>query len=129
MYELTVTRTFNAAHNLRNYKGKCESVHGHNWKVDVTLRGVELDKSGMVLDFKEIKKATEKVLSKLDHKHLNKIVPFNRISPSSENIARYIYEKLASQQVFLRKKVLGKYWLYRVMVWETETSRVAYTGE
>ena len=126
MYELTVNALFNAAHNLRNYKGKCEEIHGHNWKVEVTVKCDKLDKAGMVIDFKKIKESLGKVLEKIDHKHLNKISPFNKLSPSSENIARYIYQKLKNGKLFS-----GVYsWsLYKVTVWETDTASASYSEE
>ena len=127
MYELTVKMSFNAAHNLRNYKGKCEQIHGHNWKVEVALKGEKLDRAGMLVDFKRIKESVGEVLKKIDHRHLNKIPPFNKISPSSENIARYIYQQLKSNRLFNVKSKSCNWWLCKITVWETDTACAAYS--
>ncbi len=129
MYELTVKTSFNAAHNLRNYKRKCEQLHGHNWKVEVGIRGEKLNKTGMLVDFKEIKEATSQILEKIDHTYLNRISPFTRINPSSENIAKYLYEQLKTHRLFHIKKTASSYRLYKVSVWETDTTCATYTEE
>lgn len=126
MYELTVKMSFNAAHNLRNYKGKCEQIHGHNWKVEVAIKGKKINKAGMLVDFKKIKESSGKVLEKIDHKHLNKISPFNKLSPSSENIARYIYQELKNDKLF---SGVCSWSLYKVTVWETDTACATYSEE
>lgn len=92
MYTVTVTRTFSAAHRLRNYKGRCENLHGHNWKVELRLSGTELDRTGLLYDFTDIKKVLEAILLKLDHTYLNELAYFKKINPTSENIAQYIYK-------------------------------------
>jgi len=94
MYRIKVKRIFSSAHHLRNYKGKCENVHGHNWAVSVEVEKNELDSSGMVMDFKELKMKLDEILKILDHKDLNEVEYFKIVNPSSENIAKYIYEEL-----------------------------------
>jgi 6-pyruvoyltetrahydropterin/6-carboxytetrahydropterin synthase len=120
MFEVKVFGGFNAAHNLREYKGKCENLHGHNWKVEVSLEAEDLNKLGMVEDFTVIKKKLKLVLKKLDHSHLNEIAYFKKINPTSENIARFIYDGLAKSFKGKRMKVKA------VSVWETDTSCATY---
>ena len=93
MYELTILSDFAAAHNLRGYEGECENLHGHNWKVEVMVTSKELNKIGLAVDFRVLKKMLEGILEKLDHKYLNEILPFDKENPSSENIARYIFNQ------------------------------------
>jgi 6-pyruvoyltetrahydropterin/6-carboxytetrahydropterin synthase len=94
MYSIKVEGNFSSAHNLRGYKGKCEDLHGHNWKVEVVVTSDKLDKIGMVADFKYIKLELNQELEKLDHKYLNNIPYFKKINPTSENIAKYIFDRL-----------------------------------
>ncbi len=94
MYELKVTSFFSAAHFLREYKGECEAVHGHNFKVEVIVASNKLNKQGLVIDFKELKKIVKTAISELDHKDLNEISFFKDNNPSSENIAQFIYKKI-----------------------------------
>jgi len=121
MYELKIVTQFAAAHNLRDFKGKCENIHGHNWKVEVVVVSEELDQTGLVMDFGEIKRHTGEVLAELDHKHLNDDLEFFRENnPSSENIARYIYKGLVPR---INK---GSVKITRVSAWESDTSRATY---
>lgn len=95
MWRLKVKRDFSSAHQLRNYCGKCENMHGHNFGVEVEVEGDKLDgKVEILMDFKELKKAVDRILDTLDHKHLNELEYFRTVNPSSENIARYIYLEL-----------------------------------
>ena len=94
MYRLTVHTHFAAAHNLMNYQGDCENLHGHNWKVEVTVAARGTEQAGLGIDFKILKRETKRILDLLDHKYLNELHPFRDISPSSENIARFLFEKL-----------------------------------
>jgi len=94
VYRLTIFTHFAAAHNLINYQGDCENLHGHNWKVEVTVKARELDKAGLGIDFKIMKRQTKAVLDQLDHKYLNDLAQFRSLSPSSENIARFLFEEL-----------------------------------
>lgn len=116
MYSIKVEGGFSAAHNLRHYKGKCEELHGHNWKIEAIVVTEKVDKIGMVLDFKHLKEKLYAVLDKLDHKHLNKLPYFKKVNPTSENIARYIYEKLKSRIPELSA----------ITVWENNTSSATY---
>lgn len=116
MFELSVESHFSSAHHLLNYEGKCENVHGHNWKVEITVQGEELDKSGMLIDFKNLKAALEEVLERLDHKDINALEEFKDISPSSENIAKFIYTELKETLPILKS----------VAVWETEKAKAVY---
>ena len=120
MYELTVESAFSAAHRLRNYQGKCENLHGHNWRVEVTIASNQLDNKGMVIDFRKIKEKLGKVLDKLDHTYLNELSEFKKINPTSENIASYIYSRL--KKLITGKKITVK----KVSVWETKDSSATY---
>jgi 6-pyruvoyltetrahydropterin/6-carboxytetrahydropterin synthase len=97
MFRLKISTSFASAHNLINYQGDCENLHGHNWKVDVSVTATELDKSGLGIDFKILKAETNALLKNLDHKYLNELEPFRTVSPSSENIARYLFYELAAK--------------------------------
>lgn len=116
MYKIKVEADFSSAHNLRGYKGRCEKLHGHNWKVQVTVTKLKLDKIGMVLDFKYLKRELNKILEKLDHKYLNNIAYFKSVNPTSECIAKYIYD-------ILKTKIPS---LTCVKVWESENCSAAY---
>jgi len=96
-YELFVTGEFSAAHNLRQYRGKCERLHGHNWRIDLTVRGDRLDAEGMLLDFGDLKQILAEVLEPFDHAYLNEVPPFDRLQPSSENLARIVAEAVAGR--------------------------------
>ncbi len=122
MYELKIITEFSAAHHLRNFRGKCESLHGHNWKVEVVVRGNGLDDSGVVLDFAEIKAATRKIMSEIDHCYLNELPFFIEHNPSSENIARYIFERLQKEIEDERVRVS------RVTAWESQDACASYLG-
>ena len=123
MYEVMVEGDFSAAHNLRGYRKKCEKLHGHNWKVRVTIRGAQLDRTGMLVDFREVKDYLERTLEKLDHKYLNEISHFKMINPTSENIARFIYNELKAR---LKS---SRYMVSQVAVWESDTTSATYFQE
>ncbi len=116
MFEVKVETHFSSAHHLLNYKGKCENMHGHNWKVFVTAKGENLDKSNILIDFKILKKELKEVIDYLDHKDLNELEAFKDESPSSEFIAKFIY--------FEMKKKFDC--ISRVDVFETETSKASF---
>ena len=97
MYELTVKASFSAAHSLRDYDGPCSRVHGHNWGVEVVVSGRELQADGMLVDFGDIKKATNEVIGLLDHRKLDEVGPFDTLNPTSENLARWIYEQVGKR--------------------------------
>ncbi len=113
VYELKVLSDFAAAHNLRNFRGKCEHLHGHNWKIEVVLRGTELNESGVVVDFGEVKETVRQLLSEIDHKYLNDLPYFATHNPSSENIARYLFERLGERLDDENR------WIYSVTAWES----------
>ena len=120
MYEVTVERTFSAAHNLRGYAGCCENLHGHNWRVEVAAATETLDELGLAVDFRALKQALEDVLAAFDHRYLNEIPPFDQVNPSCENLAQQIHDRLAGQINDGRVRVA---W---VRVWESEGSCVTY---
>ena len=120
MYELKVISQFAAAHRLENFYGKCEALHGHNWKVEVSLVGEKLDAAGVLMDFGQIKARTNVLLEEIDHKYLNELEAFQRQNPSSENLARHLYERLAAA---LNRDGVR---VSRVNVWETDTSCASY---
>ncbi len=122
MFELKVVTHFAAAHQIAGIAGPCERLHGHNWKIEVIVAGEELGKDGLLLDFKTIKKGTEKVLEELDHQFLNELRPFKTASPSSENIARYIFQTLA------RDLDTDSVRVSRVTAWESESACATYMG-
>jgi 6-pyruvoyltetrahydropterin/6-carboxytetrahydropterin synthase len=121
MFKARVSTEFSAAHSLRGYKGKCEELHGHNWKVEVTCAAVELNKLGMVVDFHILKEQLNKITAKLDHKHLNRLTVFKKVNPTSENIARYIFEQLVSRRLPLV--------IEEVTVWESNNSSATFCRE
>jgi 6-pyruvoyltetrahydropterin/6-carboxytetrahydropterin synthase len=120
MFRLTIHTAFAAAHNLTHYQGDCENLHGHNWKVEVSITTSVLDKAGLGIDFKILKKETNALLKTLDHKYLNEIPPFNELSPSSENIARFLYGELT--KIFGSDKVKVE----MVTVWESDFAAASY---
>ncbi|MBZ5500851.1 MAG: 6-carboxytetrahydropterin synthase QueD [Acidobacteriia bacterium] len=122
MYEVHVDETFAAAHNLRGYKGKCEDLHGHNYKVRVVLAGPELDSVGLLYDFVHLKQVIQGVIRSLDHKYLNELSPFDVLNPSAENIARYLHDEMTKQ---LHRTPNGAS-IAAVTVWETETTAATY---
>jgi len=122
MYEVSVDESFAAAHNLRGYKGKCEDLHGHNYKVRVTLAGKELDSTGLLYDFVHLKQVIQAVIRSLDHKYLNELKPFDVLNPSAENIARYIYEE-AARQLPSAPNGAG---IASITVWESDVTAATY---
>ena len=122
MFEVSVDESFAAAHNLRGYKGKCENLHGHNYKVRVTLAGVEVDSVGLLYDFVHLKQVIQSVIRSLDHKYLNELSPFDVLNPSAENIARYIYDQTAKQ---LHQAPNGAT-VSSITVWESDVTAATY---
>ena len=120
MYKLSVKTEFSAAHNLRHYKGKCEELHGHNWKVEAVILAKKTDTNGLAMDFHEIKDMLKETLEELDHKHLNQIAYFKKNNPTSENIACYLFGRLDGQ---LKK---GLVYLSEVTVWESDNCSATY---
>jgi 6-pyruvoyltetrahydropterin/6-carboxytetrahydropterin synthase len=122
MFEVSVEQTFAAGHALRNYKGKCENVHGHNFRVQVTIEGQRLDDTGMLVDFIDVKNSMREVIARLDHVFLNDIPPFDVINPSAENIAEHFYEELTRR---LAENPVPVH-INEVRVWETDIQSAAY---
>ena len=122
MFEVSVEQTFAAGHALRNYKGACENVHGHNFKVLVTMEGTELDHTGMLVDFLDVKASMQDVIAKLDHRFLNDIAPFDVVNPSAENIAEYFYQQMSKGLAFNTVPVR----IREVRVWETDIQSATF---
>ena len=120
MYEVKIVTQFAAAHRLENFNGKCESLHGHNWKVEVFLAGKDLNGTGLLMDFGVVKARTKEVLEEIDHKYLNELAACQDRNPSSENLACYLFERLGA--IFNRDGVK----VSRVNVWESDTSCASY---
>ena len=121
MFEVTVEEKFAAGHALRNYKGKCENVHGHNYRVQVTLEGEELDATGLLVDFVELKKVLNRIIDTMDHQFLNEVPPFTELNPSAENMAKYIFDELERG---LGGEVPGR--VSMVKLWETDYCSATY---
>jgi len=121
MYRLMIKTSFAAAHNLINYQGDCENLHGHNWRVEVVVAAKELDKAGLGIDFKILKKQTNSLLDELDHKYLNDLTPFINDSPSSENISRYLFERLS--ETLNNENITVE----KINVWESENACASYS--
>ena len=121
MFEVSVEQTFAAGHALRNYKGSCEDVHGHNFRVRVTVAGEQLDSTGLLVDFVEFKSLIDGVVAYLDHKFINDLPPFDEINPSAENLAKYFYDRVS---VGMKNDVPVR--ISEVCVWETDTSSAVY---
>jgi 6-pyruvoyltetrahydropterin/6-carboxytetrahydropterin synthase len=122
MFEVSVEQTFAAGHALRNYKGRCENVHGHNFRVRVTIEGERLDDTGLLVDFLDVKKSMGDIIARLDHVFLNDIPPFDVKNPSAENIAEYFHEELSRTLAANPVPVQ----LREVRVWETDIQSAAY---
>jgi 6-pyruvoyltetrahydropterin/6-carboxytetrahydropterin synthase len=126
MFEVSVEYTFAAGHALRQYRGKCENVHGHNYRIRVTVEGERLNSIGLLVDFVELKKNMRAVADRLDHQFINDLEPFTTINPSAENIAKYFYDEL--HQTVKSEPEQGKVGIASVTVWETDTSIARYRG-
>jgi 6-pyruvoyltetrahydropterin/6-carboxytetrahydropterin synthase len=123
MFEVSVEDTFASGHALRGYRGKCENPHGHNYKVQVTLRGERLDNIGLLFDFKDLKGAMNDIIDRLDHKFINDIAPFTDLNPSAENMAKYFYDEI---NLLLENKTQGRVKVKQVKMWETDTTAATY---
>lgn len=118
MFELTVRDDFSSAHYLRDYEGQCRNLHGHTWKVEVTVAGEALDRAGLMLDFVTMKKHLTRVLDNLDHHCLNDLEYFKVHNPTAENLAKYIYIEY--------KPLIAPFRLIKVRIWESERADVVY---
>jgi len=125
MYVLTVEDTFASAHQLRGYKGKCENIHGHNWKVVLSVKGRKLNHIGLLIDFNDLKAILKKITGFLDHKNLNEIPPFDTLNPSSELIAEFICNETSKEL----EKFDNTIEVESVTVWESGTSRCTFYPE
>ena len=123
MYEVTVEAGFSSGHYLRNYKGKCENPHGHNYKVRVTLMGTELDATGLLLDFKLLKQVMRPIIDRIDHQMLNDLEPFTVLNPSAENLAKYFYDETNVQ---LARMTEGRVRMKDCTIWETDRATATY---
>lgn len=121
MFEVIIEETFAAGHALRNYRGKCENVHGHNYRCQVTIEGAQLDSIGLLVDFVELKKVVHGVLDRLDHQWLNEFPPFDVLNPSAENIAKYIFDEVLDGLKPRDGVRLGS-----IRLWETDTASAVY---
>jgi 6-pyruvoyltetrahydropterin/6-carboxytetrahydropterin synthase len=120
MYELMVESHFSSAHQLRGYKGKCEAMHGHNWRVQVSVSADKLNDIGLAMDFHDLKAIVQDIISSLDHSLLNEVFPFTEINPSSENIGKWIYDSVNKKLENSGCNVSS------VTVWESETASATY---
>ena len=121
MFEVSVQQSFAAGHALRNYQGKCENVHGHNYRVQITVQGDELNSIGLLVDFIDLKRLMNRVVDYLDHRFINELPPFDSLNPSAENIAKYFHDQVSAE---LRNDVPVR--ISEVKVWETDTSIAVY---
>lgn len=119
MYEVVVKSSFSAAHKLRDYTGKCENLHGHNWTVEAAVSSKTLDKRGLLIDFRILRERLKNILDRLDHTYLNQLPFFKKKNPTSENIARFIFDMLKKDGITP----------HRVSVWESDTSCATYYGK
>ena len=122
MFEVSVEETFSAGHALRGYRGKCENVHGHNYRVRVTLEGPQLDAIGLLVDFTRVKQVLRGIIAGLDHQFINDLEPFRSVNPSAENLAKYFFEGVAKELKDLPPGARVR----DVVLWETDTSRAQY---
>lgn len=122
MFQVSVEDTFSSGHALRGYKGKCENPHGHNYRVQVTLQGPQLDGIGLLIDFTHLKEVMRSVIKRLDHQYLNDLEPFTTVNPSAENMAKYFYDEVTGK---LKDLPLGAR-VTDVVVWETDTAMAKY---
>lgn len=120
MFEISVEYSFAAGHALRGYKGKCENVHGHNYKVQVSVAGEQLNSAGLLMDFVDLRASIKTLVERLDHRFLNDLPPFDRINPSAENLAKYFWEAIEPQARAQGLRVEA------VTIWETDTTSATY---
>lgn len=123
MYEVTVEAHFSSGHYLREYRGKCENPHGHNYRVLVTLAGAQLESNGLLLDFKILKDVLKPVVAYLDHNMINDLVPFTTVNPSAENLAKYFFDQTNQH---LAEVTQGRVRVKQSTIFETDTSQATY---
>jgi 6-pyruvoyltetrahydropterin/6-carboxytetrahydropterin synthase len=122
MFRVSVEETFSSGHALRGYKGKCENVHGHNYRVQVSIEGSQLDGIGLLVDFTQVKQALRGIIATLDHQFLNDLEPFKSVNPSAENMAKYFYEQMVAKLTALPAGAR----LTEAVIWETDTAHAMY---
>ena len=122
MFQVTVDETFSSGHALRGYKGKCENLHGHNYKVRVTLEGPQLDSVGLLYDFTHLKRVIREIVGVVDHKFLNDMAPFDVINPSAENLAKYFYDETTRQMNAMPEGAR----VTSITIWDTDTTSATY---
>lgn len=119
MFEVMIKTEFASAHNLRDYKGACEAIHGHNWKVDILVEAEELDSTGLAVDFNLLKEKSGEIIGELDHIYLNDYEAFREKNPSSENIAKFIFERM-------KECIPNSVKMKKITVWETDDAAASY---
>ncbi len=124
MFEVSVEETFAAGHALRNYRGKCENVHGHNYRVRVIIAGEKLDQAGLLVDFSDVKRILRAIIERLDHTFLNDVPPFDELNPSAENMARYFYQEMSRELGGQASSSPVR--VAEVKIWETDTATATY---
>lgn len=124
MFEVSVEETFAAGHALRNYRGKCENVHGHNYRVRVIIEGTDLDHAGLLVDFVELKRILRGIIERLDHRFLNDVPPFDELNPSAENMSRYFYQEMSKHLGGGARENPVR--VAEVKIWETDTATATY---
>ena len=122
MFQVSVEETFSAGHALRGYRGKCENVHGHNYRVRVTIAGPQLDSIGLLVDFTELKRVVREIIAGLDHQFINDLAPFQSVNPSAENLAKYFYDQVSGNVKGLPPGAR----VTDAIIWETDTAHAQY---
>jgi 6-pyruvoyltetrahydropterin/6-carboxytetrahydropterin synthase len=122
MFQVSVEETFSSGHALRGYKGKCENVHGHNYRVQITLEGPQLDNIGLLVDFTHLKQVIREIIKRLDHQFINDLEPFTTINPSAENLAKYFYDEVLNKVKDLPPGAR----VTDAVIWETDTAFARY---
>ena len=126
VFEISRDFLFSAAHQIRFHGGKCERLHGHNWRIRVHARSSELNKIGMVLDFADLQKLVTEIGSRFDHQVINEIPPFDQLNTTAENIARFFYVEVGR---LVGEREAGRVRVSKVEVWESEGSVAVYREE
>lgn len=122
MYQVTIETHFSSAHRLRDYNGECERLHGHNWKVEISVSSEKLNSLGMVIDFRDLKQKAKDIISRFDHQYLNEIPPFNELNPTTENMAKYLFDELS--KIFNTEFIK----VSKVTVWESPSCFACYSS-
>lgn len=122
MYQVTIETHFSSAHRLRDYNGECERLHGHNWKVEISVSSETLNSLGMVIDFRDLKQKAKDLISRFDHQYLNEIPPFNELNPTTENMAKYLFDELS--KIINTESVR----VSKVTVWESPSCFARYSS-